>query len=217
MGSIEIVSTEDGKFITFEGGEGAGKSTQVLRLATYLEARGITVVKTREPGGSPGAEEIRQVLVEGPVDKWDTMAETMLLIAARRSHFAELLEPALREGNWIICDRFSDSTLAYQGYGQGIDFAKIRDLQRMAIASFTPDLTFLLDIPVDEGLTRAELRGTEARYERMGTDFHDRVRNGFLKIANTESDRIVTIDARLSEEKIAIQIRNCVKRHFGLN
>ena len=217
MGGIEIVGTEHGKFISFEGGEGAGKSTQILRLATYLEARGITVIKTREPGGSPGAEEIRQVLVEGPVDKWDTMAETMLLSAARRSHFAELLEPALREGNWIICDRFSDSTLAYQGYGQGIDFATIRELQMLAIGRFTPNLTFLLDIPVDEGLTRAELRGDAARYERMGVEFHNRVRNGFLKLADAGSDRFVTIDAQLSEQEIAVQIRNCVNRRFGLN
>ncbi len=189
----------------------------MLRLATYLEARGITVVKTREPGGSPGAEEIRQVLVEGPVDKWDSMAETMLLSAARRSHFAKLLEPALREGNWIICDRFSDSTLAYQGYGQGIDFATIRELQILAIGRFLPNLTFLLDIPVDEGLTRAKLRGDAARYERMGVEFHNRVRNGFLMLAAAESDRFVTIDAQLSEEEIAVQIRNCVNRRFGLN
>ena len=141
----------------------------------------------------------------------------MLLSAARRSHFAELLEPALREGNWIICDRFSDSTLAYQGYGQGIDFATIRELQILAIGRFTPNLTFLLDIPVDEGLTRAELRGDAARYERMGVEFHNRVRNGFLKLADAGSDRFVTIDAQLSEEEIAVQIRNCVNRRFGLN
>ncbi|PPR65054.1 MAG: Thymidylate kinase, partial [Alphaproteobacteria bacterium MarineAlpha4_Bin2] len=163
MGSFEIADTENGKLITFEGGEGAGKSTQVALLADYLETKGIKFVKTREPGGSSGAEDIRRLLVEGAVDRWDSIAETLLLMAGRRSHFKELLEPALIGGKWVICDRFSDSTLAYQGYGQGVDLEMISQLQYLAIGEFAPDLTFLLDIPVNEGLSRAEERGATAR------------------------------------------------------
>lgn len=217
MGGFKIVDTTKGKLITFEGGEGAGKSTQVALLAAYLEAQGIQVLKTREPGGSAGAEEIRRILVEGSVDKWDAITETLLIIAARRSHFIELLGPALSDGKWIVCDRFSDSTLAYQGYGQGMDLAVVRELQSMAIGEFTPDLTFLLDIPVDEGLMRAGARGAAARYEQMGADFHCRIRDGFLEMANAESDRIVVIDGQLSAEVVEAQIRNHIKRHFDLS
>ena len=147
MGSFEIVGVKPGKFITFEGGEGAGKSTQVKRLAGSLARHGYSVVETREPGGSPGAEEIRRLLVEGSVDKWDAMTEALLLMAGRRSHLRDLIDPALQRGDWVLCDRFSDSTIAYQGYGQGMDISIIREIQRLAICDVRPDLTLLLDIP----------------------------------------------------------------------
>ncbi len=217
MGSFEIVGVKPGKFITFEGGEGAGKSTQVKRLAGFLGSRGYSVVETREPGGSSGAEEIRRLLVEGPVDKWDAMTETLLLMAGRRSHLRDLVEPVLQRGNWVLCDRFSDSTIAYQGYGEGMDIAKIREIQRLAIGDVRPDLTLLLDIPAEKGLERATARGEAARYERMDIDMHHRIRNGFLKMASAEPERFEVVDALGKADAIEIQIRNCIERRFGLN
>ena len=217
MGSFEIVGVKPGKFITFEGGEGAGKSTQVKRLAGFLVSRGNSVVETREPGGSSGAEEIRRLLVEGSVDRWDAMTETLLLMAGRRSHLRDLVEPALQRGSSVLCDRFSDSTIAYQGYGQGMDITKIREIQRLAIGDVRPDLTLLLDIPAEEGLNRAAARGEAARYERMDINIHRRIRDGFLELASNEPERFEVIDAQGSVDAIENQIRNCIERRFGLN
>ena len=217
MGSFEIVGVKPGKFITFEGGEGAGKSTQAKRLAAFLDSHGNSVVATREPGGSPGAEEIRRLLVEGSVEKWDAVSETLLLMAGRRSHFRDLVDPALQRGDWVLCDRFSDSTIAYQGYGQGMDISIIREIQRLAICDVRPDLTLLLDIPAEEGLGRAAARGNAARYERMDIDMHHRIRDGFLEMASNEPDRFEVIDAQGTVDAIENQIRNCIERRFGLN
>ena len=217
MGSFEIVGVKPGKFITFEGGEGAGKSTQVKLLAGFLGSRGYSVVETREPGGSPGAEEIRRLLVEGSVDKWDAMTETLLLMAGRRSHLRDLVDPALQRGDWVLCDRFSDSTIAYQGYGQGMDISIIHEIQRLAIGDVRPDLTLLLDIPAEEGLGRAAARGEAARYERMDIDMHQRIRKGFLEMAVAEPERFEVVDAQGTVEAIEIQIRNCIERRIGLN
>ena len=166
-----------GKFITFEGGEG-GKSTQIKRLAGFLETRGIVTSLTREPGGSDGGEDIRRLLVEGAIDRWDAMAETLLHMAARRSHLIDLIEPARQDGNWVLCDRFADSTAAYQGYGQGLDLDFIAELQSKIIKGAEPQLTVLLDISVDQGLARASARGTIARYERMDRSIHEKIREG---------------------------------------
>jgi len=217
VGSFEIVGVKPGKFITFEGGEGAGKSTQVKRLAAFLGSHGNSVVETREPGGSLGAEEIRRLLVEGSVDKWDAMTETLLLMAGRRSHLRDLVDPALQRGDWVLCDRFSDSTIAYQGYGQGMDIAIIREIQRLAIGDVRPDLTLLLDISAEEGLGRAAARGDAARYERMDIDMHHRIRDGFLEMASNEPERFDVIDAQGTVDAIENQIRNCIERRFGLN
>ncbi len=217
MGSFEIVGVKPGKFITFEGGEGAGKSTQVKRLAAFLASHGNSVVETREPGGSPGAEEIRRLLVEGSVEKWDAISETLLLMAGRRSHLRDLVDPALQRGDWVLCDRFSDSTIAYQGYGQGMDIAIIREIQRLAIGDVRPDLTLLLDISAEEGLGRAAARGDAARYERMDIDMHHRIRDGFLEMASNEPERFDVIDAQGTVDAIENQIRNCIERRFGLN
>lgn len=217
MGGFEIVGGERGKFISFEGGEGAGKSTQVRLLAGYLDSQGIRTVTTREPGGSPGAEEIRKLLVEGAVDRWDPTTETLLLAAARRSHMNETIEPALRTGQWVLCDRFVDSTRAYQGYGQGIEQEKIGMLQDVAIGSFKPDLTILLDIPVEEGLRRALSRGGAARYEQMDISMHVKIRDGFLEMAAEEPNRFIQIDASQSVAAIETKIKNCIVERFGLN
>ncbi len=193
-----------GRFITLEGGEGSGKSTQTALLAARLQEHGIEVIRTREPGGSAGAEAIRDLLVSGDTDRWDGRTEALLHTAARWDHLQKTVFPALDRGAWVVCDRFTDSTMAYQGYGHGLDREFIRDLSRLVLGGFAPDLTFILDIPVEDGLLRAGRRaGGEDRYERMGTAFHERLRQGFLDIANEDTQRCVVLDARLSVEALA--------------
>jgi len=196
-----------GRFITFEGGEGAGKSTQLRRLAETLRARGHDVATTREPGGSPGAEQIRGLLVSGEPDRWDGMTEALLHFAARRDHLRSTVWPALEAGKWVLCDRFADSTLAYQGYGHGLPHEAIRDLYRVAVGDFKPDLTLILDLPVETGLSRAAGRGgDEDRYERMKGGFHQRLRDGFLAIAAAEPDRCAVVPADRGEEEVSAAI-----------
>lgn len=196
-----------GKFITFEGGEGAGKSTQLKRLASSLCERGIDVVTTREPGGSPGAEQIRGLLVSGEPDRWDGTTEALLHFAARRDHLRATVWPALAAGKWVLCDRFADSTLAYQGFGHGLPHEVIRHLYRVAVGDFAPDLTLILDLPVETGLRRAAGRGgAEDRYEKMGHAFHQRLRDGFLAIAAQEPRRCAVISADQNEDQVAREI-----------
>lgn len=200
-------SAASGRFITLEGGEGAGKSTQISWLKTHFEGRGRKVVTTREPGGSPGAEMIRKLLVEGPPERWDGPTEALLHFAARREHLRSTVWPALARGDWVICDRFADSTRAYQGYGHGIDLAMLERLYDSAVGDFRPDLTIVLDLPVEVGLARAATRrGTENRYENLPRAFHDRVRAGFLEIAKRDPKRCVVVDANRDIEKIAMEI-----------
>lgn len=196
-----------GRFITFEGGEGAGKSTQLRKLAEALRQRGHDVVTTREPGGSPGAEQIRQLLVSGEPGRWDGMTEALLHFAARRDHLRATVWPALEAGKWVISDRFADSTLAYQGYGHGLPHEQIKELYRLAVGDFAPDLTLILDLPVETGLGRALARGgAEDRYEKMDVGFHQRLRDGFLSIAAEEPGRCTVIPADLEEAKVAAAI-----------
>ncbi len=197
----------NGRLITLEGGEGAGKSTQVKRLAASLADRGIIVVTTREPGGAAGSELIRRLLVEGDPDRWDPETEALLHYAARREHLRSTIRPALERGDWVVCDRFSDSTMAYQGYGHGLGRDWIARLHATALDDFQPDLTVILDLPVEEGLRRAGRRsGDETRYERMDGGFHERMRDGFLAIAEAEPRRCVLIDAAGSEQAVAGEI-----------
>lgn len=183
-------------FITFEGGDGAGKTTQVAMLRDALAAENHTVVTTREPGGSPGAEAIRALLVSGEIDRWDAITEAMLHFAARRDHVRQLVRPALEKGSWVISDRFADSTIAYQGYGQGADLEALARLQNLALDDFAPDLTLVLDLPVERGLARADARGdAKSRYERMDQAMHERLRQGFLQIAKDAPKRCAVIDA----------------------
>jgi dTMP kinase len=183
--------------ITVEGGEGAGKSTQVALLVAALGRAGIAAQATREPGGSAGAEAIRQLLLQGDTERWDAAGEALLLFAARRDHVARLICPALEAGRWVICDRFTDSTIAYQGYGRGLPLAELAALQRFAIGDFAPDLTLILDLPVAVGLARAAGRVSAAadRFERLDREFHQRLRDGFLTIAQADPERCAVIDA----------------------
>lgn len=193
-----------GRFITIEGGEGAGKSTQIRRLAAFLEPRVGEVVVTREPGGSPGAEAIRALLVNGPPEKWSPLTETLLMYAARRDHIERVIEPALSRGAWVICDRFHDSTRAYQGVAGGADPGLIRSLENHILGARAPDLTLILDLPVEEGLARAAARGEgEGRFEAKGVEFHQRLRQAFLDIAAREPERCVVIDAGGAIDDIA--------------
>jgi dTMP kinase len=205
-----------GRFITLEGGEGAGKSTQAALLAEALEAAGIRTVVSREPGGSDGAEEIRHLLVDGSVDRWDAMTETLLHFAARRDHLVKTVWPALQGGRWVVCDRFADSTMAYQGYGHGLGRSPVQALYDLTVGDFRPDLTLIMDLPVDVGLARASQRqGAEDRYERMDRTFHGRLREAFLEIARTEPERCVLIDADDAIEAVQGRIRIAVKERLG--
>lgn len=205
-----------GRFITLEGGEGAGKSTQIRLLAEALRERGIEVLTTREPGGSPGAEAIRDLLVNGEPGRWQPLTEAMLVNAARHEHLTRTVLPALSAGTWVVCDRFADSTLAYQGYGLGVHRDALVALHRLAVAETMPDLTLVLDIDPEAGIARtASRRGGEDRYERMGTEFHRRLRQGFLDIAAGEPDRCAVIDAAQPVETVQAAILAEVGRRLG--
>ena len=205
------------RFITFEGGEGAGKSTQVKRLAEALRAKGRDVVVTREPGGTPNAERIRSLVVEGATDTWLPASEMLLYLAARYDHIERLIKPALAAGKDVICDRFIDSTIAYQGWGHGLDIKQIVHFHTL-IGAIEPDITFLLDIPVTAGIQRAASRhkadsSAEDRYERLDTHFHERVRKGFLDIAKHHPKRCVVVDAAQSPDAVAQQIILALAKH----
>jgi dTMP kinase len=212
-----------GRFITLEGGEGAGKSTQITLLASKLKVFR-QVLATREPGGAPGAEAIRRLLVERRDHGWTPLGEAFLHSAARAEHVAATVRPALAAGTWVISDRYSDSTLAYQGYGLGLSKATIAALTRIATGGLKPDLTLILEVPVDTGLARAGRRigaakgsGTaEDRYERMGATFHERLRRGFRAIARAEPRRCRMIDASGSVEDVAERIWAQVAKRFKL-
>jgi dTMP kinase len=200
-----------GVFITFEGGEGAGKSTQVRRLADRLARSGRDVVATREPGGSPGAEAIRALLVQGEADRWSPVTETLLMYAARRDHIERVIAPALARGAWILCDRFADSTRAYQGAAGGTDPAFIGMLEAQILGDVRPDLTLVLDLPAAAGLARAGSRGdAEGRFESKGVAFHERLRRAFLDIVAAEPGRCALIDAAQSPEAVEAAIWGAV-------
>jgi len=201
-----------GRFITFEGGEGAGKSTQARRLAAALRAEGLEVVETREPGGSPGAEAIRALLVQGEAERWTPTADALLMYAARSDHLDRVIRPALARGAWVVCDRFADSTRAYQGVGGGVSQDLVRALEAGVVAADWPDLTLIFDLPVAAGLARADDRGgAEARFEAKGAAFHEKLRQAFLDIAGREPDRCVVIDAAQPIEAVEAAVREAVR------
>ena len=211
-----------GVFVTFEGGEGAGKSTQIVWLAEHLQALGKEVIVTREPGGSVGAEEIRRLLVTGEGARWDPLSETLLLYAARRDHCLRVIEPALAAGKWVLSDRFADSTMAYQGYGLGLERETIRRLHRLILDGFEPSLTLILDLPVMTGLERSlarlarEGQNAEDRYENMDMAFHERMRQGFIDIAANDPRRCKIIDANQNSQAVSDAIWTLVNSHFEI-
>ncbi|HUB86117.1 MAG TPA: dTMP kinase [Rhizomicrobium sp.] len=205
------------RFITLEGGEGTGKSTQAKRLSKKLREHGIESIVTREPGGSPGAEQIRDLFVHGEPGRWSALTETLLVFAARVDHIERTIKPALEAGRWVICDRFTDSTYAYQGVGRGADRETIRRIESVSIGDFKPNLTLVLDLPVETGLQRARKRSNdENRFEGFDTAFHERLRQAFIDIARRNGDRCMLLDASGSEDEVAEAIWNSVTRKFGL-
>jgi len=206
-----------GRFITFEGGEGAGKSTQLKRLVERLRDAGLEVTATREPGGSPGAEAIRELVLNGPADRWSALTETLLMYAARRDHVERVIAPALARGAWVVCDRFADSTRAYQGAGGAVDPTLIAALEDHVLGVVRPDLTLVFDLPPEAGLARAHARGGEMRFESKGLAFHARLREGFLAIARSEPERCALIDATQPIETVSAQVFAIVSERLGLH
>lgn len=207
-----------GRFITFEGGEGAGKSTQVKRLAARLQGQGLEVVTTREPGGSPGAESIRDIVLRGDADRWSPVTETLLMYAARRDHIERVIRPALARGAWVVCDRFADSTRAYQGAAGGTDPGLISALETYILEDVRPDLTLVFDLPPEVGLERAHARaGAEMRFESKGMAFHQRLRDGFRAIAEAEPDRCAVIDATAAMDAVEAAIWTAVSERLAVH
>jgi dTMP kinase len=204
-----------GRFITFEGVEGVGKSTQLLHAARHLQERGIVPLVTREPGGTPLAEALRALILQPRDEPIGANAELLMVFAARASHVADVIAPALARGRWVLCDRFTDATEAYQGAGRGIDLATIRQLAGIAHPGLAPDLTLLLDTPPAIARTRAADRGERPdRFEAEDADFFERVRRGYLAIAAREPDRVRLIDAGGSENQVAAAIARELDRRF---
>lgn len=206
-------------FISFEGGEGTGKTTQIKNLAAELERKGRTVATTREPGGTEEAEKIRALLVQTDGGDWTPMAECLLLFAARQMHIETLIKPKLKQGHIVITDRFTDSTRAYQSYGHKMPIEIVERLNRLTIDNFKPDLTFILDMPVEVGVSRSNLRleevgSNEDRFENLDISFHERLRQGFLDIAKSNKDRCYVIDAAASIEQVEADILDIVERRI---
>jgi dTMP kinase len=208
------LSSLQGRFITFEGGEGVGKSTQIRRAAAWLESEGIDVVLTREPGGTPRAEQLRRILLEPTDEPMPQSCELLLMFAARASHLANLIEPAVARGAWVLCDRFTDATYAYQGGGRGVPEADIDALVRIVHPQRQPDLTVLLDAPIAVGMARAHMRnGSDGpdRFESERAEFFERVRQSYLQRAAQESARIRVVDASGELEHVASNIRAALR------
>ena len=205
---------KSGRFITFEGIDGSGKTTQTRRLAEFLAAKGLDVVLTREPGGSPGAEEIRRLLVEGEPDRWSPETEILLFTAARRDHLEKTIRPALARGAFVISDRFADSTRVYQGAARG-DLRGLVDKLHDAVIATEPDLTFIVDMPPDAALRRGLARQSgEDRFEDMGLDFQEKLRAGFLRLAKERPERCLLIDGMRSPDAVADEIAEIVEHRW---
>lgn len=204
-------------FITFEGGEGSGKTTQIQLLKKSLEDKGHEVIVTREPGGTVEAEKIRDLLVKRDGGNWTPTAEAMLFFTARHMHVETKINPALKNGKIVICDRFTDSTIAYQGYGHGFNLKILNEIKHVSIGDLQPTKTIILDIDVKKGLNRAGARmegdndgNTEDRFERLKVDFHERLRQGYLEIAKQDANRCIVIDADQSIEDVHLKILSAI-------
>ncbi len=201
-----------------EGGEGGGKTTQIERLCAMLDKAGIRHLRTREPGGTPGAEAIRTLLVQGEAERWTPWSEALLNYAARMDHVAKAIEPALARGEWVVSDRFANSTMAYQGYAQDLGVDPISALHALVLGALQPDLTVILDTPAELGLRRsAERRGAAQRYESMGQEFHAKVREGFLDIARRNPARCLVVDATQPVDQVTSAIRGALGTRLGLS
>ena len=212
-----------GRFITFEGGDGCGKSTQVKLLAEYLQSKGIVPVLTKEPGGTPEGQVLRQLLVTGDKDKFDAVSECLLYYADRRNHLNKVVWPALEEDKWVISDRYADSTEAYQyyGYDKRVDIATLKGLYKIVAGDFKPDLTIILDIDPEIGMQRSFAKAEtmavkELRFESRQMEFHHNLRRGFLEIAAREPERCAVIDAAADIETIRRQIVRVVEERLGI-
>jgi len=204
-----------GKFITFEGGEGAGKTTQAKMLVEALEGAGIETLMTREPGGTFGAEAIRDLVLEGTADRWSGMTELLLMYAARLDHVEKLIKPALERGVWVISDRFADSSMAYQGYARGLGAEKVKAVHSAVMDGFEPDLTVLFDIDPILAQKRVETRGEDlSRFDAESIAFHNTLRTAFLDIANDEPDRVFTVDAAASRDGVQARILFAVSQKY---
>jgi dTMP kinase len=208
-----------GKFITIEGGEGVGKSTQIAALQEFLNQRGKQVIVTREPGGTPRAERIRELLLETSAEPMPSSCELLLMFAARATHIANVIEPALARGDWVVCDRFTDATYAYQGGGRGMSTQQIATLEQLVQGSLRPDLTLLLDVPLEISAARAQQRnvaaGASDRFEREQREFFERVRNTYLARARAEGSRFAVIDAGADRDSVAVAIRTAVETRLS--
>lgn len=198
-------------FITFEGTDGVGKSTQARKLRSWLIKQGKNVVLTREPGGGRVAEKIREILLD-PRTKIDPLTELFLYESARADHMEKVVRPALKRGRWVICDRFTDATLAYQGYARGLSYNVIERLNRVATGGIKPDITILLDLPAHEGLKKAASRGKKDRLEKEGSKFLEKVRRGYLALAKKHRKRIAHVQVRHSIEATQVEIQALIKK-----
>ena len=205
------------QFITFEGGEGSGKSTQINLLHNFLIEKGEDVLCTREPGGTPSAEIIRNLLTKGDTDRWSPATEALLMWAARSEHVEKLIKPSLDKGKWVLCDRFYHSTYAYQGVGHNLGIENMRIIKKIIIGEITPNLTFILDIDPVNGIGRTKNRvSNEDRFEKMNLAFHNNLRKAFIQFAKKNPKRFIVIDAELSLEKISEIISSEVQTRFQL-
>ena len=206
----------NGTFITFEGGEGSGKSTQLARIAEHLKDAGRNCVLTREPGGTRGADAVRELLVNGSPDRWSATSEALLNYAARDDHVRRLIQPALEAGKTVLCDRFVDSTWVYQGYAGDAEPGLLMYLQEKVVSATMPDLTFVFDLDPAVGLERARTRGGADRFERKGLAYHQKLREGFRKLCEAEKNRCVLVDASAEEETITAELLALLTQRLGL-
>ncbi|MBD3654264.1 dTMP kinase [Kangiella sp.] len=209
-----MTNKQTGKFITIEGTEGVGKSTNIAFIKAWFEAKNISLLHTREPGGTPLAEEIRELLLSKRDEQVDAKSELLLMYAARAQHVSQKIKPALEQGQWVLCDRFSDASFAYQGAGRALGLDKLVALDQWVLEGFKPDLTILLDLPVEVGLSRAQERGPIDRFEEEKVEFFEQVRDGYLQIAQQEPERVKIVDARGSLEEVQQQIEQVLMNFY---